>query len=81
MPTKKHEQICNSAGYFVIHRHLCFRVFVGVGVAYYPTIDINSSEKSVNESLEGFGEIAVALSYTVVLDSGLKLLSGHLSIL
>lgn len=45
------------------------------------TIDINSSEKSVNESLEGFGEIAVALSYTVVLDSGLKLLSGHLSIL
>jgi len=45
------------------------------------TIDINSSEKSVNECLEGLGKILVALSYTMVLDSSLKLLSGHLSIL
>jgi hypothetical protein len=50
-------------------------------VVYYPTININSSEKAINESLEGLGEILVALSYTMVLDSGLKLLSGDLSIL
>ena len=55
---------------------LCFAV-----VLRSRTIDINSSEMSVNESLEGLGEILVALSYTMVLDSGLKLLSGHLSIL
>ena len=55
----------------------CFAVVV----FYNRTIDINSSEMSVNESLEGLGEILVALSYTMVLDSGLKLLSGDLSIL
>jgi hypothetical protein len=46
-----------------------------------PTVNINSSEKSVNESLEGLGEIIVALAYTMILESLLKLISGHLSIL
>jgi hypothetical protein len=45
------------------------------------TVNINSSEKSVNESLEGLGEIIVALAYTMILESLLKLISGHLTIL
>jgi len=45
------------------------------------TVNINSSEKSVNESLEGLGEIVVALSYTMILESLLKLISGHLTVL
>jgi hypothetical protein len=45
------------------------------------TVDINSSEKSVNKSLEGFGEVSVGLSYAMILKSLLKLISGHFTVL
>lgn len=45
------------------------------------TVDVNSSEKAINEGLEGTGEIIVTLAYTICLDSLLKLLSGDLTVL
>lgn len=67
--------MCISRALFV-HRPYCC-----CSIKLDRTVNVNCSEKSLNESLEGLGEVIVGLAHTVILQSLLKLVNWNLSIL